>query len=141
MSVEIEQHDDGTFLGWQGGEGKVEVLMSIFIVGVALANDSPCLIKALKCPLGSFVIEKCVLRNLEQPRTKASFVVIACRGEICLYQGILGYIVGIILVATALGEQETAECFLLVSNEFYKLLTCHHLCLSQVLFLCLHFLG
>ena len=31
--------------------------------------------------------------------------------------------------------------FLLVSNEFYKLLTCHHLCLSQVLFLCLHFLG
>ena len=78
VAVHVEQGDGRAFLGRQGAQGEVEVLMLEGGVGTGVADEPPCLVDALHCAATCLVVEERVVGNLEEPRTEPPLVLIAC---------------------------------------------------------------
>ena len=142
VPVEVIEGDGGSFLGRQGAQGEVEVLVFKGRIGSSAADERARLVNALHRAATCLVAEEGVVGNLEEPRSEFSLVTIASQGEVGLDEGILCQIIGIALVAAAQGEQEASQGLLLTLHMRYEDFARHWLhLLSHTLLLGLHFLG
>ena len=142
VSVEVKQRDGRAFLGRQGAQGEVEVLMLEAGIGSRAADECPRLVDAIHGVASRLVVEESVVGYLEEPRAELSFILIARQRKVSLDQGILCKIVGIVFVAAAQGEQETSQGLLLSLHMRYEDFAGHRLrLLSHTLLLSLYLLG
>ena len=125
VAVKVVQRDGRAFLGWQGAQGKVEILMFEGGIGGCAADERSCLIDAVHRAATRLVAEEGIVSDLEKPRTELPFILIASQREVCLDQGILGQVVGITLVAAAQGEQEASQGLLLALDMRYEYFAGH----------------
>ena len=77
-------------------------------VGRSVADNHACFLDTRHRTHARTVVEKGVMGNLEEPRAEAPLVLIASTQELGLHQRILSEVVGIVLLATTEGEQETS---------------------------------
>ena len=95
------------------------------VIGNCSADEGPGIVECLHRATARLVVEERIVGYLEEPRTETSFVLIARRREISLDQCILCQVIGVALIATTKGEQETAEGFLLTLYVGYEYVACH----------------
>ena len=108
IAAQVEEGDGGSFLRWKGSQGQIEALMLKASIGGRGTDERLGIVYALHDAATGTVIQERVVRNLEKPRPEPPLILIASTGEVCFHQRILGQIVGIALITTAEGKQETS---------------------------------
>ena len=94
-------------------------------IGGRAADERPRLVQSFHRSAPRLVTEEGVMGYLEEPRAEFAFVSITRQRQIGFDQGVLGKVVGIILVATAQGKQETSQGLLLMLHMCYEDFACH----------------
>jgi len=99
VSIEVKQRDGRAFLGRQGAQGEVEVLMLEAGIGSRAADECPRLVDAIHGAASRLVVEESIVGYLEEPRAEPALVTITRQREVGLDQGILCQIISSISIS------------------------------------------